>query len=223
MMRAGHSRGGTIVRRVSLILLAAVALGGLAPVSAARADDVIKAAHVRAFDTRVFAKPPGQKAYACFTRRYDADHLSRHPKQKVAAMQLLLTAEVPAEVPAGESARNYSFRLGVNYRDRPGDFDSSGSCEHARADDAGHEIRYNCPVDCEGGGIEIAMSKDDTAAIVRLTRITIWQRDNKPDAEAGDALVAGADDKIFRVDRTDTADCAGLVTDRKELAAIRHK
>jgi len=133
-------------------------------------------------------------------------------------MQLLITAELPA----GESATSYSFRLGVNYRDRSGDFDSSGSCEHARATDAGHEIRYDCPVDCEGGGIEIAMSKDDKSAIVRLTRITVWQRGNKPD-DAADALVAGSDDRIFRLDRADAQDCAGLVTDRKELAAIRHK
>ena len=209
--------------RVSLGVLALIALGSATLASPTFADDTIHAADARAFDARVFAKPPGkspgQKAYACFTRNYDADHLSRHPKQKVAAMQLLLTAEIPT----GESATSYSFRLGVNYRDRPGDFDSSGSCEHARAEDAGHEIRYNCPVDCEGGGIEIAVSKDDKSAIVRLTRITVWQRNNKPDTEAGDALLAGADDKIFRVDRTDTADCAGLVTDRKELAAIRHK
>ncbi len=46
---------------------------------------------------------------------------------------------------------------------------------------------------------------------------------NKPDDEARDALSAGADDKVFRVDRTETSDCAELVTDRKELAAIRHK
>lgn len=188
-------------------------------VVAARADDIVSKTQARMFDTRVFTKAPGQKAYACFTRRYDADHLARHPKQKVSAMQLLMTAEIPP----GEREMTYSFRLGVSYRDRPGDFDSSGSCEHARVNAAGGEIRYNCPVDCEGGGIEIAMAKDDKAAIVRLTRITVWQRDNKPDAEAGDALVAGADDKIFRVDRSDVADCAGLVTDRKELAAIRHK
>jgi hypothetical protein len=36
-------------------------------------------------------------------------------------------------------------------------------------------------------------------------------------------LSARADDKAFRVDRTDTGDCAELVTDRNELAAIRHK
>ena len=50
----------------------------------------------------------------------------------------------------------------------------------------------------------------------------MWQN-NRPDEEAREALTAGADDKIFRLDRTDARDCASLVTDRKELAAIRHK
>ena len=36
-------------------------------------------------------------------------------------------------------------------------------------------------------------------------------------------LVAGADDKIFRVDRAELRECAELVTDRKELAALRRK
>jgi hypothetical protein len=68
----------------------------------------------------------------------------------------------------------------------------------------------------------VALSKDDKSAVIRLERITIWQR-NKPDDEAGDALLAGADDKIFRLERVDSRDCAALVADRKELAAIRHK
>ncbi|MDX3966501.1 MAG: hypothetical protein QHD01_07870 [Bradyrhizobium sp.] len=50
----------------------------------------------------------------------------------------------------------------------------------------------------------------------------VWQN-NKPDDEAEQSLVAGADDKIFRLDRTDNSECASLVTDRKELAALRHK
>jgi hypothetical protein len=90
------------------------------------------------------------------------------------------------------------------------------------AEDAGNEMRFGCGVDCEGGGINVALSKDDKSAIIRLERIRIWQN-NKPDDEAEDSLVAGADDKIFRLDRADTRECASLVTDRKELAAIRHK
>jgi len=114
------------------------------------------------------------------------------------------------------------FRLGVKYRSRKGDFDSSGFCGHVIAEDAGNEIRMGCGVDCDGGGIGVALSKDDKAAIIRLERVRIWQN-NKPDDEAGDELVAGADDKIFRLDRADASECASLVTDRKILAALRHK
>lgn len=40
------------------------------------------------FDSRMFTRPPGDKAYAGFMRRYDAEH----PKQEVAAMKLPLGA-----------------------------------------------------------------------------------------------------------------------------------
>ncbi len=200
-------------------IVAAIAVASIAEIKVGRAqEDGMDRAKANAFDVRMFTKPPGNKAYACFVRRYDPDHLARHPKQKVSAMKLLVSAEIPED----EKTLNYSFRLGVKYRHRSGDFDSSGFCNHVVAEDAGNEMRFGCGVDCEGGGIDVALSKDDKSAIIRLERIRIWQN-NKPDDEAEDSLVAGADDKIFRLDRTDTRECASLVTDRKELAAIRHK
>jgi hypothetical protein len=202
-----------------LCIFAAIAVASMTGINVGHAqEDGIDKARADAFDIRMFSKPPGKKAYACFVRRYHPDHLARHPKQKVSAMKLLVSAEVPED----EKTLNYSFRLGVGYRHRSGDFDSSGYCNHMVADEAGGEIRFGCGVDCEGGGINVSVSKDDKSAIVRLKRIRIWQN-NKPDDEAEDSLVAGADDKIFRLDRTDTNECASLVTDRKELAAIRHK
>ena len=72
------------------------------------------------------------------------------------------------------------------------------------------------------GLIGVALSKDDKSAIVRLARVRVWQN-NKPDDDAEQSLVAGADDGIFRLDRTDNSECASLVADRKELAALRHK
>ena len=189
-----------------------------ASTGAGHTQDGIDKTRADAFDLRMFAGAPGKKAYACFVRSYDADHLARHPKQKVSAMKLLVTAEIPPD----QQTTNYSFRLGVKYRHRPGDFDSSGDCGHVVAEDTGKEIRLGCSVDCDGGGIDVALSKDDKSAIIRLDRITVWQR-NKPDDDAADALLAGADDKIFRLDRAEPRECAELVTDRKELAALRHK
>ncbi|OSI64797.1 hypothetical protein [Bradyrhizobium canariense] len=201
---------------VAAVVLAA--LGGAA--HAEEADDIREASKAEAetFNVRMYAGEPGNKAYACFVRRYDAEHLAHHPKQKVASMKLLISAEMDTE----DKQLHNSFRLGFRYRHRSGDFDSSGSCHHAVFTKDGTEIRLGCGVDCEGGGIGVALSKDDKSAIVRLARVRVWQN-NKPDDDAELSLVAGADDGIFRLDRTDNKECASLVTDRKELAALRHK
>jgi hypothetical protein len=181
------------------------------------AQEGVDKAKATAFDARTFGGPLSQKTYVCFVRRYDASHLAQHPKQKVSAMKLLVTAEDAPE----DKTVNYSFRLGFKYRHRAGNFDSSGYCHHIVAENTGGEIRLGCGVDCEGGGIEVAM-KGDKSALIRLERIRIWER-NKPDDDASNDLVAGADDRIFRVDRSDLHECSELVTDRKELAALRHK
>jgi len=213
------------MRAVSLLILligAATAVTA-APVSA---DDLQQAD--AAFATRMFAGAvPKPKAYACFVRRYDAAHLAAHPLQKVSAMKLLITAEVVPE----DKAFDYSFRLGVTFRDRPGDFDSSGDCGHAptvKALDATEAavpdgIDFTCSVDCDGGGISVNLAHNDAALIVKpLQRIRIWKGKDFDEA-AATALNAGADDKIFRLDRVKPDECASLITDRKELAALRHR
>ncbi|MDF0515993.1 hypothetical protein P0R31_01895 [Bradyrhizobium yuanmingense] len=206
---------------MKLVILAALTFAALTSVGRAEeVDDIREASKAEAetFNTRMYAKPPGDKAYACFIRRYDADHLARHPKQKVASMKLLVSAEFDKE----DKELHHSFRLGFRYRHRSGDFDSSGSCNHAVFTRSGDEVRLGCGVDCDGGGIGVALSRDDRSAIVRLERVRVWQN-NKPDDDAEHSLTAGADDKIFRLDRADNRECASLVTDRKELAALRHK
>ncbi len=195
----------------------AAAIASVVGASACYAQEGVDKAKATAFDARMSGGPLSQKSYACFVRRYDASHLARHPRQKVSAMKLLVRAENAPE----DKTVNYSFRLGFKYRHRAGNFDSSGYCSHIVAENSGCEIRFGCGVDCEGGGIEVAM-KDDESALIRLERIRIWER-NKPDNDASNDRVAGADDKIFRVDRSDLHECSELVADRKELAALRHK
>jgi hypothetical protein len=173
------------------------------------------------FVQRVFAAPIGldQTTYACFTRSYDPEHLAEHPQQKVSAMKRLLTAQKYPE----DNEKNYSYRLGVKYRSKSGNYDSSGDCGHGRfVDEKSNEAMLGCGVDCDGGGINVALSNGDKSVIVKLERIRIWKGKNY-DEDAAQDLVAGADDKTFRLDRTGLKDCESLVTDRKELAAMRHK
>ena len=186
-----------------------------------------------AFAKRVFAGTlPNPKAYACFVRRYDAGHLAQHPLQKVSVMKLLISTEKDADF----SVFQYAFRLGVNFRDRPGDFDSSGNCGHAPTikdpdnPDIPPEDRvtrpqgidFECDVDCDGGGVTVDLVNNDGAVVVKLDHIRIW-KGNAPDAKAAGALQGGDDDKVFRLDRTSLNECTPLVADRKELAAMRHK
>lgn len=203
-----------------LIALAAVAA------AAARADD--NQQRDADFAKRMFAEAAGQpKAFACFTRHYDAAHLAQHPQQKVSVMKLLVTSEKTAD----DKYLNYSFRLGVNFRNRPGDFDSSGGCGHIAsvrsAEDAdaapiGAGIDFSCGVDCDGGGLDVALANKDGSVIVKFDSIRIWKT-NAPQSKADDVLEAGADDKVFRLDRANISECTPLAADRKELAAMRHK
>jgi hypothetical protein len=185
------------------------------------------------FAQRMFAgSVPNPKAYACFARHYDAEHMAQHPLQKVSVMKLLISTEKDPDFPNFQ----YAFRLGVSFRDRPGSFDSSGNCGHAPtitdpdSSDIPPEDRvtrpagidFECDVDCDGGGVNVTLANNDDAINLTLDHIRLW-RGNIPDAKEADALQAGADDKLFRLDRTSVNECASLVADRKELAAMRRK
>ncbi len=185
------------------------------------------------FAKRMFAgNLPAPKAFACFVRRYDSAHLAQHPLQKVSVMKLLISTEKNPDFPVFQ----YAFRLGVNFRGRPGDFDSSGDCGHAptiidpdNSDIPPQDrvtkpagIDFECAVDCDGGGVNVTLANNDNSVVVTLDHIRIW-KGNTPDAREAGALQAGADDKIFKLDRTSPNECTSLVADRKELAAMRHK
>ncbi len=133
----------------------AAAVASLVGAEACHAQDGVRqgqSQRIRCPNVRRPAQP--KKAYACFVRRYDANDLAQHPKQKVSAMELLVTVEDAPE----DKTVNYSFRLGFKYRHRAGNFESSGYCNHIVAENTGGEIRLGCRVDCEGGGIEVAMT-----------------------------------------------------------------
>ncbi|MBI3705876.1 MAG: hypothetical protein HY244_18935 [Rhizobiales bacterium] len=184
---------------------------------AARAEN---AGDTDAFAKRMFAGNLASqgKSYACFTRRYDAAHLARHPQQKTTAMKLLVSAETVPE----DQALNYSFSLGVKFSDRKGNFDSSGSCGHPTASqDTADKLTLGCGVDCDGGGLSVEMVNADKSVMVRLERLAIWNND-KPDEERT-GFNAGADDRAFRLDRVGLDECKSLMPKKDELAALDEK
>jgi hypothetical protein len=167
------------------------------------------------------------KAFACFVRRDDVKHLARHPQQKVSAMKLLVSVE---QLPEDEQL-HYAFRLGVKLRKQPGNFATSGDCGHPAAEVAGGSLRIHCSVDCDGGGIEASLADGDKAVLVKLDEIRLDPAeptnqasiDDDPDHDGHVMLRAGADDRVFRLDRTDIADCKSLASADDELAALADK
>ncbi len=154
------------------------------------------------------------KSYACFVRRYDAAHLASHPAQKVRAMMLLVSAEIVPE----DNKRNYSFQLGVEFRGKKDKFTTGGDCGHATAfEESADKLHIGCGVDCDGGGISIEMANADKATIVRLNEVAIWNS-NRPDDERT-SLSAGADDRMFRLDRANLDACRSLMNGSEEFAA----
>jgi hypothetical protein len=207
-----HANDGKLdaMRYNSVAGLAALAM--LAVVGDAHADEQ--------YAKRMFAEnfAPQGKSYACFVRRYDAAHLAQHRKQTVTVMKLLVTAETLPE----SKGLSYSFRLGLNFRNRHGNFDSSGDCGDPRSSQvSADKMQLACNIDCDGGGMSIELAHADKSTLLRLDSIRIWQN-NKPEEEGFD-LTGGADDRVFRLDRALFDECRALVTDRKELAAMRHK
>jgi len=120
---------GNVMKRSWMMAWAAaamVAAGTLGATVGHAEEEGIDKVQADALDTRMFAAPLGKKTYACFVRRYDPDHLARHPLQKVSAMKLLVSAEIPPE----DATYTYSFRLGFKYRHRSGDFDAIEPADH---------------------------------------------------------------------------------------------
>ena len=213
------SSTGNVFRSAIAVVALVAGFVVLMRAASAQEEGKLDPAQDAAYTQRVFAAVTGKdKTYACFTRVYDPVHLAAHPKQKVSAMKLLVTSEQSEE---DATQQNVSFRLGLTYRTRRGAFDSSGNCGHASiTEETKGQPRIHCSVDCDGGGISFGMTPDNKSAMLYVERVRIW-RDGAPDEEESKSLVGGADDKVFRLDRIRLEDCASLVEDRKELAAMR--
>ena len=91
--------------------------------------------------------PPVEGKRVCFARVYDADHLARHPKQKVTQLEFRLAYhrfEPDEFFPQGQ--RNYYFEVLAKVRGQSKLLTSMGECSPAGG-------KISCGVECDGGGV----------------------------------------------------------------------
>jgi hypothetical protein len=194
----------------SLALLAALALSAW-PTQAALAGPATSSED---FLTRLMGRAPGKgKTLACFNRVYDEPHLAAHPQQNVRAMTLLVAID-------SENPDTYALRIGVNFRKQKHYFETEGDCIrlHPEGEAGGANVAH-CGVACDGGSIDVALKDNGSVLLTIPDGARVW----RPGAEDNDTVhgAFGADDKLFRVDRTDLAQCLALAADKEEKAALR--
>lgn len=165
---------------------------------------------------RLMGKAPGSKTYACFSRVYDAAHLAAHPVQKATSMKVLVKMENDKET----KQPTFNFVMGVTNRGSKTVMTTAGDCGQVRdGKDEGPVTRLGCGVECDGGGLGIAMGEGNRSIRVSIERIRVSPKGVS--AEEGGEDFGGGDDDMFRLDRTSVADCATLLEDRKEASAVR--
>ena len=130
----------------------------------------------------------------CYSRTYSADHLARHPDQRVTRMSLILTRGASRSEPA-------SFRIFVTVRGDREVWSAGGECRRRGG--------IVCDVECDGGGFAIGATSTTEALQIALDsphgRISM----NGCDGGERD-LAAGRDDRRFRLDRAPGQVCAAI-------------
>jgi hypothetical protein len=174
----------------------AILLGLPGLVQAGSTSDIVK----------IFGRDPGMSAaHACFIRHYTKAHLAGHPRQNVTDMVVYVGKN-------DDTDQYYSVNMQVNFRQLSKPYQVSGSCEASA--DGKHTL--GCGVECDGGHLDVRVKNEMSLLVeipdfARIFDPVDLETDER--ADVPDKAKFGADDKIFRIDRTDLKDCGPVIYD----------
>jgi hypothetical protein len=137
----------------------------------------------------------GDASLGCFTRTYDRAHLARHPDQLVTQVRLRIYRPPPDVKVA------YWFSAQFRLRGRNETLRTGGLCTNERPG------VLRCIVECDGGGVDVAPRADGVMMHLDWIRVAACGDDV---VEGGERLSGGKDDRVFRLDRVDDRECAGM-------------
>lgn len=142
--------------------------------------------------------PPQPGKHICYSRAYSADHLAKHPQQKVTYIEFRLAYhrfEPDQFFPEGQ--RNYYFEALARVRGKGRLLKAFGECSPQGG-------KISCGVDCDGGGLVVKRTDKPGQILVDLTayghlRMTEGCGEDEDDYVD---LEPGADDKTFLLTQT---------------------
>ena len=142
----------------------------------------------------------------CFASAYDAAHLRDHPRQRISAMKFLLRVGAYDPKPANAKQPNemyyYKFAMSITRRGEKGLLRTAGDCMTVDG--------IACVVDCDGGGLTLDQTPPAGALIVRLDEDGIVMYHDCDENNDAVLVKPGADDKVFRLEKTATEACRAL-------------
>jgi hypothetical protein len=151
---------------------------------------------------------------ACFGRTYDADHLKRHPKQRVIGFHLFrdFTVDPGSEqvwatrkqMLSGDGENGVAMTSAyVRFRDKRGLFYATLGCLRT-------ENIVRCGIDCDGGGFRLRTSGKSLLLDNEGFVVTGGCGPSQGLDEETDFVKPGADDRVFRLDPKPVAECAAI-------------
>jgi hypothetical protein len=151
---------------------------------------------------------------ACFGRVYDADHLRRHPKQRVTtfflsrdfasdpgAEEVFTTREELLDIDGDNGLA--LINAYVRFRDRPGTFYNVLACMR-------YEGTVRCGIDCDGGMFKLRTA--GKSLLLDNEGFVVTGGCGAPDDERdlSDYVKPGEDDRVFRLDPQPLPQCAAV-------------
>lgn len=182
--------------------LASIVVLGMALPVLAHADD-------KSDLVRIFGREPGSgAAHACFIRKYTKSHLASHPDQNVTTMLAYVSKQEGAET-------WYGVNLQVNFRQMNKPFQVAGSCSQ------NEKGQLACGIDCDGGSLSVRVKNEQSILVDIPESVRLFDpsaSDEYADLPRGARF--GADDKLFRLDRTALSDCVPVIFDEETRAKV---
>jgi hypothetical protein len=159
---------------------------------------------------RIFGRDPGDgAAHACFVRRYTKAHLKSHPDQNVTTMLAYVGKQEGSD-------RYYAISLQVNFRQLNKPFQISGGCSESADTGA-----LGCGVECDGGRLSVRVKNDQSILVEIPHSVRIFDPSSADEMDGlPQAARFGADDKLFRLDRTALSDCVPIIYDEEIKAKV---
>lgn len=152
--------------------------------------------------------PPEHGRSLCYSRTYDAEHLRRHPEQRVTAMTLAIRYhrhEPDRWNPKGQ--RNYYFAVVARVRGERSRLIGTGEC-------FGNGESISCSQECDGGAFTATRHASGdllldltTRGRLRMTRGCGGGDDEEDTVD----LTPGTDDRVFRLSPAPARVCSGLM------------